>query len=102
MNPVESQFLKVGSLLKLSTTVVTTRKSVKKPDKKMPTTVATTAKSVKEPDKKKVVHTVKYGESLWKIARSYQVSVDKLSRWNDLQKGKFIRKGQKLTVWLEG
>lgn len=50
-------------------------------------------------DKTKVVHTVKSGDSLWTIARDYQVSVDKISQWNKLQRREALRLGQELTIW---
>lgn len=49
-------------------------------------------------NKKKVIHTVKAGDSLVTIARDYQVSIDKLTQWNSLQKNP-LRLGQKLTIW---
>lgn len=52
-------------------------------------------------DKKKVIHTVKSGDSLWEIARDYQVSVEKLNEWNQLTTGS-LQLGQKLTIWQEG
>lgn len=65
-------------------------------------THATAQKSAKKTHKKKIVHTVKSGESLWYIARNYQVSIDKLSRWNHLQKNDLLRLGQKLIIWRDG
>jgi len=42
-------------------------------------------------------HTVKNGESLWVIARKYNVGVADIRKWNDL-KGKLIHPGDKLVV----
>ncbi len=53
-------------------------------------------------DKKKVMHTVKSGDSLWTIARDYEVSIDKLSQWNKLHKRESLRLGQELTIWKDG
>ena len=85
LNPIDSPYLKVGSLLKLPATEE-----------------ATEPKLVSELGKKKIVHTVKSGESLWQIAHSYQVSIDKLSQWNRLDKREFLKTGQQLTIWLDG
>ncbi len=81
LNPIDSPYLRVGSLLKL------------------PANEATEPKLVSEPGKKKIVHTVKSGESLWQIALNYQVSIDKLSQWNSLDKREFLKTGQKLTIF---
>jgi membrane-bound lytic murein transglycosylase D len=67
---------------------------------KVPTTLAVGQKS-REKTTKTQLHTVKSGESLWEIARRYQVSVKKLSQWNDLQT-ESLQKGQKLKIYLEG
>ena len=42
-------------------------------------------------------HTVRPGDSLWRIARHYSVSVDELQRWNHLR-GKSIKPGLVLKV----
>ena len=43
-------------------------------------------------------HTVKEGDSLWKIARQYGVSIDRLAKLNNLNKDRYIRPGQKLEI----
>jgi len=42
-------------------------------------------------------HTVRVGDSLWRIARHYSVSVDELQRWNHLR-GQSIKPGMVLEV----
>lgn len=42
-------------------------------------------------------HTVQLGETLWGLARAFDVSVTNLKQWNGLQ-GSLIRPGQQLTV----
>jgi len=42
-------------------------------------------------------HTVKRGDSLWQIARTYSISVSQLQRWNRLG-GHALKPGQTLTV----
>jgi membrane-bound lytic murein transglycosylase D len=63
---------------------------------------ARVASSVKKSKKKKIIHRVKYGESLGRIARTYQVSLKELTQWNNLRKDKYLLKGQKLTIWVDG
>lgn len=43
-------------------------------------------------------HTVAAGQSLWKIAHRYRVSVDALCRENGLKEGDALRAGQVLTI----
>jgi len=44
------------------------------------------------------VHTVKEGESLWSISRTYQISEAELRRWNQLTNKASIKPGQQLAV----
>ncbi len=43
-------------------------------------------------------HQVRPGESLWVIARRYNVSVDDIRRWNDMGGRTMIRPGQRLQI----
>jgi membrane-bound lytic murein transglycosylase D len=43
-------------------------------------------------------HTVKRGDSLYRIARLYGVSVNDLFRWNDIQPGDHIHPGQQIRI----
>jgi len=49
---------------------------------------------------KKVVHVVREGETLWRIAKSYGVSVEDLKRWNKLE-GKTIRPHERLLIYTD-
>ncbi len=44
------------------------------------------------------VHQVKKGETLWTIARHYQMSVDELARLNGIRNNDFIKPGMELNV----
>jgi membrane-bound lytic murein transglycosylase D len=44
------------------------------------------------------IHTVMEGETLWSIARMYEISVDEIREWNRLTKYDVLRIGQKLYV----
>jgi membrane-bound lytic murein transglycosylase D len=46
-----------------------------------------------------IEHKVKSGESLWKIANHYKVSITKLKQWNSLSSDR-LKIGDKLTVFL--
>ncbi len=47
-------------------------------------------------------HTVQAGETLWDIARQYNVSVQELAQWNGMAPGDTLRPRQELVVWTEG
>lgn len=48
----------------------------------------------------KVTHTVKSGDSLWKIAKKYDVSINQLVKWNRLNRKKSLTIGQQMNIWL--
>ena len=50
----------------------------------------------------KVTHRVHPGDSLWKIARQYNVTVNQVTRWNRLDGGALIKPGQQLVIWKKG
>ncbi|HEY5775571.1 MAG TPA: LysM peptidoglycan-binding domain-containing protein [Xanthomonadales bacterium] len=45
-----------------------------------------------------IKHTVRSGDSLWSIARHYNVRVSDLMRWNDLSKNAVIQPGQSIKI----
>lgn len=49
-----------------------------------------------------VQHTVKDGESLWLIARRYQVTIRDITRWNKISSSNTLRPGTELTIWRSG
>lgn len=49
-----------------------------------------------------VQHKVANGESLWLIAQRYNVSVQDISRWNNLRTSATLRPGTELTIWRSG
>jgi len=50
----------------------------------------------------KQTHKVRQGDSLWKIARQYDVTVNQVTRWNRLDGGALIKPGQQLVIWKKG
>jgi len=50
-------------------------------------------------ERRKRIHTVRSGESLWRIGRRYGVSIKQLTAWNNLSAKSTLRIGQKLAVW---
>ncbi len=46
-----------------------------------------------------LTHTLKRGESLWTVAKKYNVSTNSLIRWNNIKQSKTIQPGTKVTVW---
>ena len=51
--------------------------------------------------RQRVDHRVAAGDTLWELARSYDVSVRALARWNNMAPGDPLRVGQTLAVWTE-
>ncbi|MGA9574750.1 MAG: LysM peptidoglycan-binding domain-containing protein [Lysobacterales bacterium] len=45
-----------------------------------------------------IKHTVRSGDSLWSIARHYNVKISDLMRWNDLSRNAIIRPGQSIKI----
>ncbi|TVO36717.1 LysM peptidoglycan-binding domain-containing protein, partial [Vibrio cholerae] len=46
-----------------------------------------------------LTHTVNSGESLWTIAKQYNVPYQSLAKWNGMAPKDALRKGQKLVIW---
>lgn len=49
--------------------------------------------------RQKVRYQVRSGDTLWDIARSHQVGVKELARWNNMAPGDSLRIGQTLAIW---
>ncbi len=52
-------------------------------------------------DGQRYVYTVRKGDNLWDIGRSYGVSVRQMTRWNGISSRSILRPGQKLVVWVK-
>ena len=50
---------------------------------------------------RKLRYTVRQGDSLYLIANRFRVSINDIARWNDLDKNKILRPGQKLTMYVD-
>lgn len=48
---------------------------------------------------RKVRYTVKAGDSLWSIARTYNVKVSQLAKWNAMAPKDTLKQNQKLIIW---
>lgn len=55
--------------------------------------------SSERPDLSRITHTVRRGETLYSIARSYKISAIELARWNHLSEHSRLMLGAKLTVF---
>ena len=64
-------------------------------DKKLPSTSANKSRADKDP----FHYIVKKGDSLWLIAKKFNVTVKQLLAWNNLRKNKYLYPNQKLTVY---
>jgi membrane-bound lytic murein transglycosylase D len=50
---------------------------------------------------RKLRYTVRNGDSLYLIASRFRVSVSQITRWNNIDKNKILRPGQKLTMYVD-
>lgn len=48
---------------------------------------------------KKIQHTLKTGESLWVLAKRYNVSSKQIAGWNQISTKKVLQPGMQLTIW---
>jgi membrane-bound lytic murein transglycosylase D len=48
---------------------------------------------------KKILHTVKSGDSLWKIAQLYGVDHKSIARWNNVGTSKTLKIGERLAIF---
>lgn len=53
----------------------------------------------RDDNKVRVVHRVRAGETLWSIARRYDVYVGQLAKWNFMSARDTLKMGQKLLIW---
>ncbi len=94
-NKLGNKSIKAGQKLIVSAPVT----EVKRVEKPIVVAVAETSKTLPIVEKKAVVltHKVQTGETLWRIARRYNIKTTKIQEWNKLQ-GKTVRVGQQLLV----
>ena len=50
---------------------------------------------------RKLNYTVRRGDSLYLIASRFRVSVAQIARWNNIDKNKILRPGQRLTMYVD-
>lgn len=50
---------------------------------------------------RKLRYTVRHGDSLYLIANRFRITVADLVRWNDIDKSKILRPGQRLTMYVD-
>ena len=54
-----------------------------------------------EGKERKIRYTVRQGDSLYRIAQRFRVTIAQIKRWNTLDGGKYLQPGQKLTVYVD-
>jgi membrane-bound lytic murein transglycosylase D len=89
-NKLSGQGLKVGQTLVMEDTTKT---------KAPATQVATNASSNKEGDKKSMQYKIQKGDSMYTVAKRFNVEMQHLKRWNP-RTGSALKPGQTLTVFL--
>ncbi|MGI9225251.1 MAG: LysM peptidoglycan-binding domain-containing protein [Woeseiaceae bacterium] len=61
----------------------------------------TSPTSVLDNTTRKLRYTVRKGDSLYLIASRFRVSIGDIARWNNIDKNKILRPGQKLTMYVD-
>ncbi len=51
---------------------------------------------------KKIAYTLKKGDSLWKVAKKYSVTIADLSHWNRIKQKQLLQPGTKINIWVKG
>lgn len=60
---------------------------------------AATSKTSKDKELAFNTYTVRSGDTLWKIARTYGIGVNELAKWNNISLGKRLQPGDKLKIY---
>jgi membrane-bound lytic murein transglycosylase D len=95
-NMLDNHLIRLGSRLLIPT--ATTDLS----DYKMSAENRLSARQGKAPgaaEGKRIEHRVNAGDTLWDIARKYEVSSAQLARWNGMAPGDLLRPGNTLVIW---
>lgn len=50
---------------------------------------------------RKLRYIVRNGDSLYLIARKFRVGIDQIARWNNIDRGKLLQPGQRLTMYVD-
>jgi len=95
-NRLRSNFLRVGQDLVIPVSTGPIRLAVASPARAK----AVSAPVRKPSGAKPVIHWVRSGETLWSIAKKYNVLVTELRKWNLLEASDMLRIGQRLKIWL--
>lgn len=91
-NGLKSNTIKIGKHLVIPVSAEDTSLYAQSTQQKLP-------KKAHSSGSNKLNYKVKSGDSLWKIANQYGVSIKQLSAWNKLSKNSTLKQGQSLTVY---
>ncbi|MCW5210143.1 LysM peptidoglycan-binding domain-containing protein, partial [Desulfobulbus sp. US1] len=62
------------------------------------TQIAANLEQVRVDEKRKIIHRLRRGETLSGIGKRYNISVDMIMRWNDIDDVRRVRAGRKLAL----
>jgi len=66
------------------------------------TRIAANLEQVRADEKRKIIHRLRRGETLSGIGKRYNISVDMIMRWNNIDDVRRIRAGRKLALYPNG
>ena len=104
VNSLRTNAIRVGSVLMIPVEPGTKMKPIRISNKtqKAPTSNVVTTDEIdpQYPNRKKVIYTVDEGDTLWDISRNFNISVQEIIAWNDLENHK-IHPGDHINLYLK-
>lgn len=93
-NHLRSNLIRAGQSLLIP--ISTRRRTIRPPLPVSPT------RSPVRTQSQPILHRVRSGETLWGIARRYNVLIHQIAEWNLINPNDFLRLGQRLKIWTSG
>jgi membrane-bound lytic murein transglycosylase D len=93
LNHLDSNLIQAGKYLLIPTASADLDEYILSSDQRI------SATQNKQRNGNKIEYTVQNGDSLWKVAKKYNVSIAHLAKWNGMAPKDTLKVGQKLVIW---
>ncbi len=93
LNHLDSNLIRAGKYLLIPTASADLDEYILSSDQRI------SATQNKQRNGNKIEYTVQNGDSLWKVAKKYNVSIARLAKWNGMAPKDTLKVGQKLVIW---